>query len=219
MFLFTEKFATKGPNELCAASIVTEIEIIYPIPKQSMVPIDRCFPLIEKNRLQHEKVNTPEYYVKLIAFARIIKLFDTVFLKHPLFTPGKAIAGEIPVLRVRDFKKMYRTKIKFSIPGISKCRSVIFSATSKPKIRESMGGMHNEFSLYKIGNQRLTGELLPDLPNKRFIKIKDKKLENINFLVTHVEQESDQEFYKILSDPSAEKFKGDNVLESDAEEY
>ncbi|KAF2887649.1 hypothetical protein ILUMI_18524 [Ignelater luminosus] len=148
---------------LCAALIVKEIEITYPVPGHSMIPVDRCFALIGKNRLKHEKVNTPEYYVNLIASARIKKLFDIVFLEHTLFTSGKVIAKEIPALRGRDFKKMYGTKIKSCIPGISKCRSAIFPATSKPKIRESMGGLHNEFSLYKIGNQRLTAGLIPDL--------------------------------------------------------
>ncbi|KAF2887565.1 hypothetical protein ILUMI_18608 [Ignelater luminosus] len=94
---------------------------------------------------------------------------------------------------------MFGTKIKSSIPGISKCRSVIFSAASKPEIKESMGG------------------LTYSTPYKKFIKIKDKKLENIKFLVT--QQQSDQEFYKILSDQSAEKPKGENALESDAKEY
>ncbi|KAF2905676.1 hypothetical protein ILUMI_00497 [Ignelater luminosus] len=70
----------------------------------------------------------------------------------------------------------------------------------------------------EIGNQRLTAGLIPDLAYKKLIKIKDKKLENIKFLVTHIKQ-TDQEFYKILSDHSTEKSKGDDALESDAEEY
>ncbi|KAF2888073.1 hypothetical protein ILUMI_18100 [Ignelater luminosus] len=152
MLLFTENFATK--DSLCAASIVKEIEIIYPIPGHSMMPIDRCFALIEKKQAEARKI----------------------FSEHTLFTPGKAIAEEIPVLKIRDFK-------------------------------------NPAFLAYQNVDQTYS------TPYKKFIKIKDKKLENKKCLVTHIEQQSDQEFHKISSGQSAEKPKGEDALESDAEEY
>ncbi|KAF2887099.1 hypothetical protein ILUMI_19074 [Ignelater luminosus] len=162
----------------CAASIVKEIETIYPIPGHSMMPIDRCFALTEKNRLQHEKVNTPKYYVKLIASARIKKPFDIVFLEHTLFTPGKDIAEEIPVLRVLDFKKM-----KSSIPGISKSRS----SAEKPKGDDGLESDAEDyeslvFCLYELTNK----EELVDEFNKakgQLVLITETKLKDKGFKI------------------------------------
>ncbi|KAF2880509.1 hypothetical protein ILUMI_25662 [Ignelater luminosus] len=98
-------------NPLCTASIVKEMEIIYPIPGHSMMPIDWCFALIEKKQAEARKSKHSRIFCKMNRFRKNKKPFDIVFLEHTLFTPGKAIAEEIPVLRVRDFKKCMEQKL------------------------------------------------------------------------------------------------------------
>ncbi|KAF2896710.1 hypothetical protein ILUMI_09465 [Ignelater luminosus] len=48
---------------------------------------------------------------------------------------------------------------------------------------------------------------------KRFIKVKQEKLENSKFLVGHIEVEVNREFYKFLDEESSEV---DNEMEDDA---
>ncbi|KAF2881554.1 hypothetical protein ILUMI_24613 [Ignelater luminosus] len=139
---------------------------------------------------------------------------EVVFLQHTLLTKFSDISKEYTVLKVKDYKKAYSSKIK-AIPGISKCRSVKFSSSSKPIMRETMTKEYSTvFSLYKAGRLRIIFNVLfLEEACKRFIKLKQEKLENIKFLLGHIEVEENREFYKLLDEESSEV---DNKIEDDA---
>lgn len=216
MFLFTENFCSKGPNEvitcldyyirkykkqehrklsifcdncfsqnknrflftyldaICASGMFQEVTIFYPIPGHSMMPIDRCFALIEKKRLKTEKINHPVYYINLIKTSRTKNPFEIVCLQHSLQKVGTCQDDMLPVLKVRDFKTKFLPRIKASIPGISQCRSATFSNNSAPKFRPTMTGPYQNFSLYKVGQQRFRMDQIPDEAYTKFLKLKEK---------------------------------------------
>lgn len=258
MFLYTENFANKGPNEvitsvdyyikkyrksetkliifcdncfsqnknrylftyldsLCAANTFQSVAVFYPIPGHSMMPIDRCYALVEKKKLKREKIDNPDYYIDLIQSARPKKPFEIIFLQHSLLTKNSQIEGEFPVVKILDYKKLFANGIKPSIPGISKCRSVMFSSQCKPKIRETMSGDYRDFVLHKTGHQRyVAGQKHPPLAYTTFLKIKPDKLQNVKFLALHIQKVENRLFYDILDEDGEENGKERDV-ESDAE--
>lgn len=143
-------------------------------------------------------------------------------MEHTLLTKNSSnISGDFVTLKVRDYKNLYGDKIKQSIPGISKCRSVMFSAMDIPKMRDTMtGDYRSSFPLYKVGYQRLLANLIPAAAYNKFLKLKPEKLENIKFLVRHIADEKNREFYKLL-DEDSEKIimREEEEEESDVEEY
>lgn len=262
MFLFTENFATKGPNEvitalnfyirknktedhtkltifcdncfsqnknkflftyldsLCASRLFQTVVVFYPIPGHSMMPIDRCFALIEKKRLKSENIDNPEYYINLIKSARTKNPFEIVFLEHSLLTKYSRFKETFLTVKVGNYKRLYADKIKSSIPGISKCRSVMFSATEKPKLRETMTGDYDKtFTLYKAGCQRFLANLIPMVAYNTFLKLKPEKLENIKFLIRYIKNQENREFYKVLDEESEERTAEEEAEDSDAEQY
>ncbi|KAF2895685.1 hypothetical protein ILUMI_10465 [Ignelater luminosus] len=89
-------------------------------------------------------------------------------------------------------------------------------------MKETMTGEHSTvFSLYKAGHSRITSNVLSFKETyKRFIKLKQEKLENIKFLVGHIEVEENREFYKLLDAESSEvNNKIEDEANSEAEEF
>lgn len=60
------KFLYGFLDQLCLINHFESIEILYPVPGHSMMPIDRDFGFIEKTKLKVDKVDNPEYYVNLV---------------------------------------------------------------------------------------------------------------------------------------------------------
>ncbi|KAF2902329.1 hypothetical protein ILUMI_03858 [Ignelater luminosus] len=197
MFLFTKNFAHKRPKKVLAAlEYYIKIVNYYPIPGHSMMPIGRCFAAIEKKRLKEEKIDTPDSYIKMIIDSRSKNPFEIVFLQHTVLTKFSDISKKYKVLKVKDSKKAYSSKIK-AIPGISNCRRILYC-----------------FSLYKAGHSRIISNVLSlEEAYKRFIKLKQEKLENIKFFLGHTEVKENREFYKLLDEESSEV---DNKIEDDA---
>ena len=251
MFLFTENYAHKGPNEvltaldyyitkektpnqhqldlycdnafsqnknryvftyldqLCAKGIFEKITVSYPVPGHSMMPIDRDFALIERKKRKQEKIYTPEYYVQLIKNSRNVNKFQIVFLEKSLIKEDRSE----DVLKVKDYKKLYDERIKANLPGISKCRKVVFKRIGKPEFSMSMRGQDmRPFSLYKVGYSRRINEV-PDDCYAVPLPIKAAKLQDIKRLLESV-PESERYFYEDLFNDSRDPI----TIESDSEE-
>ncbi|KAK4873252.1 hypothetical protein RN001_015281 [Aquatica leii] len=54
------RFVFVSLNQVCANNIFETIEIWYPVPGHSMMPVDRDFAVIEKQRLKRDNVDNPE---------------------------------------------------------------------------------------------------------------------------------------------------------------
>lgn len=115
------KTVFKFLDQLCVRKVFEYVQIFYLIPGHSMMPIDRCFASIKKQRLKTEKMYSPQYYVDLAKSCRARNPFQVVF-----FTKSDNNIDSEKVITILDYKAIYAEKIK-SINGISKCRSAKFA--------------------------------------------------------------------------------------------
>ncbi|KAK4883818.1 hypothetical protein RN001_000089 [Aquatica leii] len=198
MYMYAEHFARKGPNELCANNIFETIEIWYPVPGHSMMPVDRDFAVIEKQRLKRDNVDNPEVYVNLIKECKQKTPFDVVFVQHSLRSNGCLEEGD-RTIKVKHYKLWLDSHIKGTVPGISKARRVKFSLNEQPQLSASYYGPMEPLKLYKVGHSRkLRGE--PNLAyDNEYLKIKQLKFNNVTHLVKHVKSLDTEFFARTLS--------------------
>ncbi len=78
------------------------VQLHFPIPGHSYLPIDRTFGNIEKKKRKKDKVPLPSVWVKLIREAQPLQPINVAYVQHPV-TDTLADDGT-PVVEVRDFK-------------------------------------------------------------------------------------------------------------------
>lgn len=181
-------------DQLCKSNVFKDIEIWYPVPGHSMMPIDRDFGAIEKKRLKLEVVDNPETYIELIRTCRKKNPFEIVFVQHNLRSSGELAPGD-RVLKVKDYKQWVLPYIRISVPGISKTRFVKFESGKPIQTRETMTGMCNNTTLYKVGMNRKISNVPKLAYGDSYLKIKPKKFESVTKLVNLVIS-GDIEFYR-----------------------
>lgn len=185
------KFLFTFLDQLCAMGKFERISIFYPIPGHSMMPIDRDFALIERQKLKHEKIYSPDIYVKFAKECKISKKFEVVFVEKRL---GKESDGD-RVIKVKDYKKAFQENTKPSIPGISTCRRVTFSRFKIPEMSDTMTGENfKPIRLYRAGIQRLIRQI-PDDCYTSMVKVKEAKINDIKKLMQFI-PESERTFYE-----------------------
>lgn len=113
-----------------------------------------------------------------------------VFVQHSLLEEEDN--NLILTISVLDYKSFYESKLKASVPGISKCRSVKFTRFGKPALRKTMSGDYTPFVLYKVGIPRYNTQRELRPAYNSCIKLKDKKLENIKHLIGFIEKEENK---------------------------
>lgn len=69
-------------DQLCARGLLESVTIFYPVPGHSMMPVDRDFALIERKRLKHDKIYTPDHYIDLIFNCKNDNKFEIVCLQN-----------------------------------------------------------------------------------------------------------------------------------------
>ncbi|KAK4884001.1 hypothetical protein RN001_000272 [Aquatica leii] len=87
-------------DQLCVNNIFETIEIWYPVPGYSMMPVDRDFAVVEKQRLKRDN---PEVYVYLIKECKQKTPFDVVFVQHSLRSNGCLEEGD-RTIKVKHYK-------------------------------------------------------------------------------------------------------------------
>lgn len=186
-------------DQLCANNIFETIEVFYPLPGHSMMPVDRDFAVIEKQRLKYDKVDNPEFYVNLIKNCKKTNPFDVVFVQHSLRSNGCLNEGD-RIIKVKHYKLWLDSHIKGTVPGISKARRVKFSRNEQPQLSATYFGPMETIKLYKVGQSRkLRGQPTLAYENE-YLKIKQTKFDNVMLLIKHVVSLDTEFFARTLSE-------------------
>lgn len=180
-------------DQLCLKNVFESIQILYPVPGHSMMPIDRDFGLIEKRKLKIDKIDNPEYYVNLVRSCNMKHPFKCVFVQHSLRSDGK-LKEDDRIIKIKDFKGWLTPHLKPCISGISQARFIQFYKGVRPKLKESYFGELKEIKLYRIGQSRLIAGTPTLAYGESYLSIKCAKLQNIMHLLGFVT--SDTEFFK-----------------------
>ncbi|CAG5015489.1 unnamed protein product [Parnassius apollo] len=186
--------------QLCAKGLFETISVNYPIRGHSMMPIDRDFALIKRQKLKHKKIYEPDSYVNFVLNSRNAKKFEVVFLEKNLIERGQIDRsgeereeqrGNERVLKVKNYETYYNDNIKQTIPGISGCRRVLFKRRemqSQPFSDSMTGDIFKDFSLYRVGISRYLRDVSVDC-YQNAIKIKEAQINDIKKLIRFVPQE------------------------------
>ncbi|KAK5648093.1 hypothetical protein RI129_002985 [Pyrocoelia pectoralis] len=222
MYLYTENYAGKGPNEVISCLN----HFIKKKKNQGMVKLsifcDNCFSQ-NKNRYLFSYLDSlcsDGIFNEIVVYYPIpghsMMPVDRCFVQKCLTKNENDVTD---VLTVLNYKQLYAPIVKTSVPGISKCRSVMFSKYGKPKMRESMTGEYDTFSLYKVGKTRphCNGQNINNAYTGQ-IKLKKLKLDNVKHLVQHIETEENRKFYDVLwkEDVASQE---ESEEQSDVDEY
>ncbi|CAG9829796.1 unnamed protein product [Diabrotica balteata] len=186
-------------DQLCSNNIFEAIEIWYPIPGHSMMPVDRDFAVIEKQRVKYDKVDNPEVYVNMIKGCRKKNPFDVVFVQHSLRSNGCLEKGDRSI-KVKNYKLWLDSHIKKTVPGISKARRIKFSRNEQPQLSATYSGPMELIKLYKVGqNRKVCGQPTLAYANE-YLQIKQLKFDNVMHLVKHIISLDTEFFTRTMSD-------------------
>lgn len=180
-------------DQMCAKGIFETATIFYPIPRHSMMPIDRDFTLIERKRIKNDNIFTPDFYINLILNSKVTNKFQIVCLQNNLSSEGI-------VDRVVTVKAFYDGRIKTTVPGISTCRQVQFRKNGKPGMSQSMTSQNfSQFALYRTGMARLIqrGELVDCYHGQ--IQFKEAKVRDIVKLLEYISLEARPFYVSIIN--------------------
>lgn len=180
-------------DQLCLKTVFEKIEVLYPIPGHSMMPIDRDFGLIEKRKLKVDTVDNPEFYVNLIKECNRKHPFKCVFVQHSLRSDGGLMTDD-RVVKIKDFKGWFESHLKASVPGISKARYIEFFKGGHPKIKEAYNAEPMEVKLYRVGHSRQIPGVATLAYGDEYLTIKDAKLSNVIHLMGFITS-GDTDFY------------------------
>nr|CAI5831974.1 unnamed protein product [Callosobruchus analis] len=209
-------------DQLCKNNTFIDIEIWYPVPGHSMMPVDRDFAAIEKKRLTLEKADNPETYIDLIKSCRKQKPFEVVFVQHSLRANGEIAPGD-RILKINDYKQWLMPYIKTSVSGLSKIRFIRFQSGKPVQSRESMTGTCTDTSLYKVGMNRKISTIPKLAYGDSHLPIKPKKFQSITKLLKMVTSGDIEFCRRTLINPVSVIIPGRNDtedgIESDADIY
>ncbi|KAF5288808.1 hypothetical protein FQA39_LY15236 [Lamprigera yunnana] len=89
------------------------------------------------------------------------------------------------------------------------------SASSSQRLKETTPLKIKKPVQQKKGNRK---DAKPNIAYKMFLKLKEQKLQNVKYLVRHVENEQDKKCYKLLNQ-EAEEVNDSQEPQSDFEDY
>jgi len=175
-----------------------KIQLYFPIPGHSFMPIDRDFAMIEKCRRRQTKAVLPSVWINMIKTAQQNPPFRVVYVKYPL--TDNMEPDETPIINVRDFKQSLDPYIQ--APGIQMIRGVQFLPSSTPVYRNSMfENIHpgtlkllkKNASLKDLDSAFLSADVLED-----FLPISKPKFDNVQSLLQAVALPKSATFYTFL---------------------
>uniref|UniRef100_A0A8D8ZBU7 DUF7869 domain-containing protein n=1 Tax=Cacopsylla melanoneura TaxID=428564 RepID=A0A8D8ZBU7_9HEMI len=200
------KFLFAYLDTLTSQEIFSHIEVIYPVPGHSMMPIDSDFGAIEKKRIKEEKVYSPDSYVTLIKNCKKKNPFEIVFVEHSLDSASSSTEENIRVIHVQNYKETMNAKLKSSNPGISKARRLVFQTRSKPMLYLE-NGKGSAMNLYNVGISKtnFAQQLVYNNKYESLIPVKIAKKKDIEFLIEFIPPEY-RDFYRRIppTEPNAE---------------
>ena len=115
------------------------------------MPIDRAFASVERNRLKHTKVLTPEEWINIVRSARVTRPFRIYNLNFPLTSDLNSLP-DVQVVGMKDYKSACGARAKQS--SFAKIRAIRFQRNYAAMFQTIPDDPWNPITLLKRGQNR-----------------------------------------------------------------